>query len=80
MTTVELGGLSVLILGSIFIGFVSIEFFNGIGTDFFGNNVASTPATVLMEMHTLPVIIKLLPFIVSIGGALAAVVLLSQSN
>ena len=59
---------------------MSNDFFNGVGTDFFGNNVASTPATVIMEMHTLPVFVKLLPFIVSTGGALAAVVLLSQSN
>jgi proton-translocating NADH-quinone oxidoreductase chain L len=80
VTNIELGGLSVLILGSLFIGFMSNDFFNGVGTDFFGNNVASTPATVIMEMHTLPVIVKLLPFIVSTGGALAAVVLLSQSN
>jgi len=80
MTNIELGGLSVLALGSILIGYVSRDFFNGVGTDFFGNNVAGAPSTILMEMETLPVIVKLLPFIVSTGGALASVVLLSQSN
>jgi len=33
-----------------------------------------------MEMETLPVVIKLLPFIGSTAGALASVVLLTQSN
>ncbi len=80
MTNIELGGLSVLILGSIAIGYISRDFFNGVGTDFFTNNVASIPITILMEMETLPVIIKLLPFVVSTAGAFAAVVLLSQSN
>jgi len=72
MTNTELGGLSVLILGSIAIGYISRDFFNGVGTDFFTNNVASIPITILMEMETLPV--------TSTAGACAAVVLLSQSN
>jgi NADH-ubiquinone oxidoreductase chain 5 len=80
MTNVELLSLSVLALASIFIGFVSRDFFNGVGTNFFGNSVAASPATFLMEMETLPVFIKLLPFIGSTAGALAAVVLLTQSN
>jgi len=80
MTNIELLGLSILAMGSILIGFMSREFFNGVGTDFFSNNVASTPATTLMEMETLPAIIKLLPFIGSTAGAIISVVLLSQSN
>ncbi len=80
MTNIELLGLSVLALSSIFIGFVSRDFFNGVGTSFFGNNVAASPTTVLMEMETLPVVIKLLPFIGSTAGAAASIVLLSQSN
>jgi len=80
MTNIELLGLSVLAMGSVLIGYVSRDFFNGVGTDFFGNNVASSPATFLMEMETLSVTVKLLPFIGSTAGALAAVALLSQSN
>jgi len=80
MTNIELLGLSALALSSIFIGFASRDFFNGVGTGFFSNNVAASPATVLMEMETLPVVIKLLPFIGSTAGAAASIVLLSQSN
>jgi len=80
MTNIELVGLSVLALRSMFIGFASRDFFNGVGTAFFGNTVAVLPATVLMEMETLPVIIKLLPFIGSTAGAAASIMLLSQSN
>ena len=80
MTNIELLGLSILALSSMFIGFASRDFFNGVGTGFFGNNVAASPVTVLMEMETLPVTIKLLPFIGSTAGAAASIVLLSQSN
>ena len=80
MTNIELLGLSILAMCSILIGFVSRDFFSGVGTNFFGNTVASTPTTILMEMETLPVGIKLLPFIGSTAGALASVVLLTQSN
>jgi hypothetical protein len=80
MTNIELLGLSALALASIFIGFVSRDFFNGVGTSFFSNSVASSPATFLMEMETLPVVIKLLPFIGSTAGVAASIVLLTQSN
>jgi len=80
MTNIELLGLSILALSSIFIGFASRDFFNGVGTGFFGNNVAASPVTVLMEMETLPVTIKLLPFIGSTAGAVVSIVLLSRSN
>jgi len=80
MTTVELLGLSALALASIFIGFVSRDFFNGVGTSFFGNSLAAAPATFLMEMETLPVLMKLLPFIGSTVGAAASIVVLRQSN
>jgi len=80
MTTIELLGLSVLALASIFIGYFCRDFFTGAGSPFFANQVAASPATVLMEMETLPVLIKLLPFIGSTAGALAAVVLLRKSN
>lgn len=80
MTTIELLGLSVLAFASIFIGFLCRDFFTGAGSPFFTNQVASSPATVLMEMETLSVLIKLLPFIGSTAGALAAIVLLRKSN
>jgi hypothetical protein len=80
MTNIELVGLSTLALASIFIGFVSRDFFNGVGTSFFSNSTASSPATFLMEMETLPVYVKLLPFIGSTAGAAASIVLLAQSN
>lgn len=80
MTNIELLGLSFLAICSLFVGFVSRDFFNGVGTIFFGNSVAISPITFLMEMETLPVIIKLLPFIGSSAGAAIAVVLLVKSN
>ena len=80
MTNIELLGLSVLAVASIFIGFASRDFFNGVGTDYFGNTIAASPATFLMEMETLDSSVKLLPFIGSTAGAAAALVLLYQSN
>jgi hypothetical protein len=80
MTNIELVCLSFLAFCSVVIGFVSRDFFNGVGTGFFSNTLAITPATVLMEMETLPVSIKLLPFIGSTIGSIAAIVLLMQSN
>lgn len=80
MTTIELLGLSVLAFASIFIGYLCRDFFTGAGSSFFSNQVAASPANVLMEMETLPVLLKLLPFIGSSAGALAVVALLSQSN
>jgi NADH-ubiquinone oxidoreductase chain 5 len=80
MTIIELCGLSVLAVASIFIGYVCRDFFTGAGSPFFGNQIASSPATILMEMETLPVLIKLLPFIGSTAGALAAIALLRKSN
>jgi hypothetical protein len=55
MTTIELVGLSTLTLASLFIGYVCRDFFTGAGSPFFGNQIASTPANILMEMETLPV-------------------------
>jgi NADH-ubiquinone oxidoreductase chain 5 len=80
ITNIELVVLSILASGSLLIGFGSRDFFNGVGTDFFGNNISSTPSTFLMEMETLPIIIKLLPFILSSAGALISMLLLSQSH
>jgi hypothetical protein len=62
------------------IGFVSRDFFIGAGSSYFGNSVASSAPNILMEMETLPVLIKNLPFIGSSAGALGAVVLLVRSN
>ena len=66
--------LTILSLFSIFFGFVFSDLFVGIGTDFFGNSLFIHPNNIsLVEAEfSLPLLLKLLPSILSIiGGALA---------
>lgn len=66
--------LSILSLFSIFFGFVLSDLFVGIGTDFFGNSLFIHPNNIsLVEAEfSLPLLIKLLPTILSIiGGSFA---------
>jgi NADH-ubiquinone oxidoreductase chain 5 len=66
--------LSVLSLFSIFFGFVFSDLFVGIGTDFFANSLFIHPKNIsLVEAEfSLPLLLKLLPTILSIiGGSLA---------
>jgi NADH-ubiquinone oxidoreductase chain 5 len=73
--------LFVLALFSIFFGFIFSDLFVGVGTDFFGNSIFIHPKNIsLIEAEfSLPLIIKLLPSILSIIGASLAVLLYHKS-
>ena len=67
------GPLMVLGLGSIFIGFITREFFVGIGTDFWENSIFVLPSNVyFIEAEFLPVFLKWVPFFLSLIGILVA--------
>jgi NADH-ubiquinone oxidoreductase chain 5 len=60
---------------SIFLGYIISEAFGGIGSDFFGNSIFIHPnhISIVEAEFFLPIIIKLTPAILTILGALAAV-------
>lgn len=66
--------LVVLALGSIFIGFLTKDFFIGIGTDFWVNSIFTFPTSLFfIEAEFLPILIKWLPFfLTSLGIVLAS--------
>lgn len=69
--------LFILALFSIFFGYFASDIFVGVGSDFFGNSLFIHPNNVnLIEAEfSLPLLIKLLPAILSLLGALIAVYL-----
>ena len=69
--------LFILALFSIFFGFVFSDLFVGIGTDFFGSAIFIHPNNIsLVEAEfSLPILLKLLPTILSIVGGTMALVL-----
>jgi NADH-ubiquinone oxidoreductase chain 5 len=69
--------LLLLALFSIFFGFVFSDLFVGVGSDFFGNSLFTHPNNLaLIEAEfSLPLIIKLLPIILSLIGASLAILL-----
>ena len=69
--------LFILALFSIFFGYFASDIFVGVGSDFFGNSLFIHPNNVnLIEAEfSLPLLIKLLPAILSLLGALVAVYL-----
>lgn len=65
--------LMLLALGSIFIGFLTKDFFIGIGTDFWGNSIFTFPTNLFfVEAEFLPTSIKWLPFFLSLLGMLVS--------
>lgn len=65
--------LIILSLGSIFIGFLTKDFFVGIGTDFWGSSIFIFPTNlIVVEAEFLPVLIKWLPFFLSSLGIIIA--------
>lgn len=65
-----------LAFGSIFIGYLSKDMFIGLGTDFWGNSIFIKPNNIKnIDAEFLPVIIKMLPFIVSMISASSAIFL-----
>ena len=65
--------LIILTFGSIFIGFLTKDFFIGLGSDFWNNAIFMLPIHLFyIEAEFLPVKVKWLPFILSILGILIA--------
>ena len=73
--------LFILSVFSIFFGFIFSDLFVGIGSDFFGSALFTHPNNIaLVEAEfSLPLIYKLLPTILSIGGATLALFLYHKS-
>jgi len=69
--------LFILALFSIFFGFVFSDLFVGVGSDFFANSIFVNPnnISIIEAEFSLPLIIKLLPTILSILGATSAIFL-----
>nr|YP_009710847.1 NADH dehydrogenase subunit 5 [Paxillus rubicundulus]QFZ98796.1 NADH dehydrogenase subunit 5 [Paxillus rubicundulus] len=69
--------LFILALFSIFFGFVLSDLFVGVGSDFFANSIFINPnnISIIEAEFSLPLIIKLLPTILSILGATSAILL-----
>jgi NADH-ubiquinone oxidoreductase chain 5 len=66
-----------LALFSIFFGYVASDLFVGVGSDFFGNSLYIRPENnpLIEAEFSLPIVIKLLPAILSLCGATAALYL-----
>jgi NADH-ubiquinone oxidoreductase chain 5 len=69
--------LFILALFSIFFGFVFSDLFVGVGSDFFANSIFINPnnISIIEAEFSLPIMIKLLPTILSILGATSAIFL-----
>jgi NADH-ubiquinone oxidoreductase chain 5 len=69
--------LFILALFSIFFGFVFSDLFVGVGSDFFANSIFINPnnISIIEAEFSLPLIIKLLPTILTIFGATSAILL-----
>ena len=69
--------LFLLALFSIFFGFIFSDLFVGIGTDFFGNAIFIKPnnISIIEAEFSLPILIKLLPALLSLAGASLAIYL-----
>ena len=65
--------LIILSFGSVFIGFLTKDFFIGIGTDFWGSSIFTFPTNLIaVEAEFLPVSVKWLPFFLSSLGIIIA--------
>lgn len=68
--------LTVLSLGSIFIGFLTKDFFMGLGTDFWSTSIFILPSNLFfVEAEFLSVNLKWLPFILSFFGIITATII-----
>lgn len=69
--------LLILSLFSIFFGYVASDLFVGVGSDFFANSIFINPnnISIIEAEFSLPLLVKLLPTILSISGAILAVLL-----
>lgn len=68
--------LVLLAICSILIGYVSKDLFIGFGTDFWGSSIFVDPVNyTLTDIEFLPLIYKLLPLLLTIGGTVSAYIL-----
>ena len=69
--------LCILALFSIFFGYIFSDLFVGLGTDFFSNSLYISPNNISMieSEFSLPLLIKLLPALLSLFGAILAIYL-----
>lgn len=74
--------LFILSLFSIFFGFVFSDLFVGMGTDFFGNSLFIKPnnISIIEAEFSLPILIKLLPALLSLFGASLSILLYHKSQ
>ena len=73
--------LFILAIGSIFIGFVTKDMMIGLGTDFWGNALFTLPQnTYLLEAEFIDTSVKLIPLVLSLGGASLAFILYNFSS
>nr|YP_009118091.1 NADH dehydrogenase subunit 5 [Malawimonas californiana]AJF22851.1 NADH dehydrogenase subunit 5 [Malawimonas californiana] len=65
--------LVILVIGSIFIGYITKDMIIGMGTNFWGNSLFSLPQNIyIFESEFIPYYIKLIPVLFSITGAFMA--------
>lgn len=68
--------LGLLGVGSMFIGYLTKDMFIGLGTPYWNNSIVTHPEHVVqIDAEWLPVMVKMMPFFVSVSGAGLAVVL-----
>ena len=68
--------LMLLAIGSIFVGFLGKDMMIGLGTPFWGSSLFILPSNnTILESEFIPQIVKMLPFIFTIGGLLLAFLL-----
>jgi NADH-ubiquinone oxidoreductase chain 5 len=74
--------LLLLSIFSIFFGFIFYESFVGIGTDFLGNSINIQPIKIsqIEAEFNIPLLLKLLPILLSIIGALLSIYIYNFSN
>jgi NADH:ubiquinone oxidoreductase subunit 5 (subunit L)/multisubunit Na+/H+ antiporter MnhA subunit len=76
-TIVVIIPLTILALFSIFFGYIASDLFVGMATDFFGNSIYFNPnyISIVEAEFSLPHIIKLLPAILSLIGAILGIII-----
>lgn len=68
--------LGILVIGSIFVGYLSRDLIIGLGTDFWGNAITILPQNLnMIDSEFIPANIKLIPVIFSLTGAFLAFLL-----
>src|SRR5204863_3800616 len=74
--------LFILSLFSIFFGYLFSDLFVGIGSEFFGNSLFIHPnnISIIEAEFSLPIIIKLLPLIFTLLGALLSIILYHENT